>query len=41
MTKITKEKGIFSIIDITQSVGILPIDVQKWDTDFIIGSSLK
>ena len=41
ITKITREKGIFSIVDIAQSVGILPIDVQKWNADFIIGSSLK
>ena len=41
ITKITREKEIFSIVDVAQSVGILPIDVQEWDADFIIGSSLK
>ncbi len=41
ITKITREKGIFSIIDVAQSIGVLPIDVQAWDADFIIGSSLK
>ena len=41
ITKITREKGIFSIVDIAQSVGVIPIDVQKWEADFLIGSSLK
>lgn len=36
-----KEQGIFTIVDIAQSVGVIPIDVSSWDADFVVGSSIK
>ena len=41
VTAIARERGIISIVDIAQSVGVLPIDVQAWQSDFVIGTSLK
>jgi selenocysteine lyase/cysteine desulfurase len=34
-------RGIFSVIDVAQSAGILPIDVNTWGADAIIGSCVK
>lgn len=34
-------KQIFSIIDIAQSSGIIPIDFQEWNASFVVGSCIK
>ena len=36
-----RSKSIVSIIDIAQTVGIMPIDLRDWDADCVIGSCLK
>lgn len=36
-----RARGIFSIIDVAQSAGILPINVTAWQADALIGSCLK
>ena len=36
-----KEQGIFTVVDIAQSVGIVPINVTCWNADFVVGSSIK
>lgn len=36
-----KEQGIFTVVDIAQSVGVIPIDVSSWDADFVVGSCIK
>ncbi|RMA78901.1 aminotransferase class V-fold PLP-dependent enzyme [Umboniibacter marinipuniceus] len=36
-----RERSIHSIIDIAQSVGIVPIDVSEWQCDAVIGTSVK
>lgn len=41
ITQLCRQRGIFSIIDIAQSAGIIPIDVQQWQADAVIGSSVK
>ncbi len=41
LTRIAAEREIFSIVDIAQSAGIVPIDVRSWGADFVIGSSVK
>lgn len=41
ITQLCKARGIFSIVDIAQSAGIIPIDFQTWQADAIIGSSVK
>lgn len=41
ITSLAKTKSIISLVDIAQSIGILPIDIQKWYADFIVGSCVK
>lgn len=36
-----REKGIFSIIDVAQSAGVMPITLNDWRADVVIGSCLK
>ena len=38
---LAREKEIFSIVDIAQSVGIVPINLANWDVDFSIGTGVK
>jgi selenocysteine lyase/cysteine desulfurase len=33
--------GAYLCVDIAQSAGVIPIDLSKWDADFIIGSCVK
>jgi len=39
--KMARSAGIVTIVDIAQSVGVMPIDCQVWDADFILGSCVK
>jgi selenocysteine lyase/cysteine desulfurase len=41
IAELARARGIFSIIDVAQSAGILPIDVEAWQADALIGSCLK
>jgi kynureninase len=41
ISSMAKQRSIFSLIDIAQSIGILPIDIKKWSADFIVGSCVK
>lgn len=41
ITSLAKKKSIMSLVDIAQSIGILPIDIKKWSADFIVGSCVK
>jgi kynureninase len=41
ITRITREHQITSIVDIAQSVGVVPIDLQQWQADFVLGSCVK
>ncbi len=41
ITGLTKKKSIISIVDIAQSAGVVPIDLNTWQADFVIGSSVK
>ncbi len=41
ITALAKTKGIYTIVDIAQSAGVIPIDVNEWQADFIIGSCVK
>jgi selenocysteine lyase/cysteine desulfurase len=38
---IARQHGVISVVDVAQSVGLLPIDVAKWDAGFVIGSCVK
>ncbi len=36
-----KKQGIFTLVDIAQSVGVVPINLRAWNADFVVGSSIK
>lgn len=36
-----RERGIFFVVDAIQSVGVLPVDVQAWNVDFLACGSQK
>lgn len=38
---LAREQGAWSIVDVAQSAGILPIDVAAWGADAVIGSCVK
>ncbi|HSN72269.1 MAG TPA: aminotransferase class V-fold PLP-dependent enzyme, partial [Steroidobacteraceae bacterium] len=39
--RLAQDRGIMSVVDVAQSAGIVPIDVRRWDADFVIGSCVK
>lgn len=41
LTAMAKAHDVFSIVDIAQSAGVLPIDVAAWDADAVVGTSVK
>lgn len=38
---LARTHGVFSLVDVAQSAGILPIDVAGWGVDALVGSSIK
>lgn len=36
-----REKGVFSLIDIAQAAGAVPVRLNEWRPDFAVGTSLK
>jgi kynureninase len=41
ITAIANKKSILSVVDVAQSVGILPINLETWNASFVIGSCVK
>lgn len=41
IASLCRQRGITSIVDIAQSVGIVPVDVTSWHADVVLGSSVK
>ena len=41
ITKMATQRSIKSLIDIAQAIGIIPINIQQWSADFIVGSCVK
>jgi kynureninase len=41
VTAMAAERSIRSLVDVAQAIGILPIDIQQWSADFIVGSCVK
>ena len=41
ITRLCRERGIISVVDVAQSAGVLPIDLNEWHADFLIGSCVK
>lgn len=38
---LARQQGIISIVDIAQSVGVVPVDLADWSADFVLGSCVK
>ncbi|WP_040494647.1 aminotransferase class V-fold PLP-dependent enzyme [Ilumatobacter nonamiensis] len=38
---LARSHGAVTIVDVAQSVGVIPIDVTEWGADFVIGSCVK
>jgi kynureninase len=38
---LARAQGTLSIVDVAQSVGVLPLDVDAWDVDVVLGSCVK
>lgn len=36
-----RDAGALSIVDVAQSAGLLPIDLRAWNSDFVVGTSVK
>ncbi len=36
-----RANGVVSVVDVAQSVGVVPIDVDAWGADFVLGSCVK
>lgn len=41
IVKLADRHDIVSVVDVAQSVGIVPIDVQQWNASFVVGSCVK
>jgi len=41
ITQICSQQGVFSVVDIAQSAGILAIYLPKWNADIVLGSCVK
>ncbi|QIB65190.1 aminotransferase class V-fold PLP-dependent enzyme [Kineobactrum salinum] len=41
VTRLTRARGILSVVDIAQSAGVVPIDLQRWQADVVLGSCVK
>ncbi len=39
--RLLRERGAFSVVDIAQSVGVVPISVSEWGCDIVLGSCVK
>ncbi|MFT5484934.1 MAG: kynureninase, partial [Halieaceae bacterium] len=36
-----RTQGVISVVDVAQSVGVVPIDLHEWHADFVLGSCVK
>lgn len=41
ITRVARERETVTVVDATQTLGVVPIDVTQWSADFLIGSSVK
>lgn len=39
--EIARTKGAVTIVDIAQSIGVVPIDIMDWKPDFVMGTGVK
>ena len=41
IVRIARERGVVTVVDTAQSNGVVPIDFQTWNADFVVGSCVK
>lgn len=41
ITRLARERDVVSIVDVAQSIGVVPIDLERWQADFVLGSCVK
>jgi len=41
IAKRARERGVFTIFDVAQSAGAIPLQLNEWGVDFAVGTSLK
>ena len=41
IVRLARERSVISIVDTAQSNGVLPIDLKRWNADFVVGSCVK
>jgi kynureninase len=41
IARAARSRGAYSIVDAYQTIGCVPVDVQAWDADFVLGGSHK
>jgi selenocysteine lyase/cysteine desulfurase len=39
--QLARQRDILSVVDIAQSIGVVPIDLGAWNADFVLGSCVK
>lgn len=41
IVELARTSGTITIVDVAQSVGVIPIDLSVWNADFVVGSCVK
>ena len=41
IVRCAQQHEVFTVVDVAQSVGVVPIDVREWNADFVVGSAIK
>lgn len=41
IVELARQRDIFTVVDVAQSAGVVPIDVRAWGADFVVGSCIK
>lgn len=41
ITGLCRARAVWSVVDVAQSAGVIPIDVGQWQADFVLGSCVK
>ena len=39
--RLAQRHETFTLVDVAQSAGVVPIDLREWDADFVVGSAVK
>jgi kynureninase len=39
--RLARAREVMTVVDVAQSAGVVPVDVDTWDADFVVGSCVK